>query len=579
MTEILKFYESLIKIFSAQQKKQFFILIIFSIIAMILEMLSLATIFPILDLFFNESSKIKEYQVFEKIYELSDKELIVIFLSAIFLLVFLIKAIFLTFFLHKKNNFTYNIRNLQTNNLLKSYIYNDYLFHLDNNSATLIRNINDANLLSVFARCLIDFTSEIILFFGILIFLVIIYPILTVSISLFFFVIAIIFIKIFQSKISFYGKKSRFYREQKLKNLKEIFGGIKEIKILGQESNFLNLFNQNNFFENDFTRRHTLIMGLPKIWFEWLTVLILTIILTFLVKTVDQSNSIIPLLGLYLFAAYKIVPAVIRITNLLQDMRFSLPSISPYTSNKRQIEGETKENQKIIKEKNINFEFQKKIEINNLKFVYPSTKIPIFNSLNISISKNQLIGIHGESGSGKTTLINILLGLLRPDIGNILVDKKNIFNDVRGWQNKISYIPQNIFIIDEKILNNVALGVPENEIDVNKVNECLIFANLSKFIDELPNGIYTNCGELGDKISGGQKQRLAIARAFYHNSEVLIFDEFTNNLDKENEIKIMEDILALKDKTRIIVTHSPKVLSYCEKKFEIKNKIILDSSI
>ena len=213
MVEIIKFYETFIKIFSSNQKKQFFTLIAFSIIAMILETISLASIFPILDLFFNDSSKIKDYLVFEKTFNSLNKEQIIFLLSAIFLLVFLIKAIFLTFFLHQKNNFVYNIRNIQTNNLLKSYVYNDYLFHLDNNSATLIRNINDANLLSVFARSLIDFTSEIILFTGILIFLVIIYPILTISISLFFFFIAIVFFKIFQSKISIYGEKSRYYRD------------------------------------------------------------------------------------------------------------------------------------------------------------------------------------------------------------------------------------------------------------------------------------------------------------------------------------------------------------------------------
>ena len=132
-------------------------------------------------------------------------------------------------------------------------------------------------------------------------------------------------------------------------------------------------------------------------------------------------------------------------------------------------------------------------------------------------------------------------------------------------------------MLDEKILNNVALGVPDNEIDISKVKECIKFANLSKFIEELPEGLITNCGELGDRISGGQKQRLAIARAFYNDAEVLIFDEFTNNLDKENETKIMEDISNLKDKTRIIVSHSSKVLSYCEKKFEIKNKRILNN--
>ena len=570
MTEIFKFYESFIKIFSSNQKKQFFILIFFSIIAMILETISIASIFPILDLFFNDSSKIKEYLVFERIYEITNKDVIVVYLSIIFLLVFLIKAIFLTFFLHQKNVFVYSIRNLQTNNLLKSYVYNDYLFHLDNNSASLIRNINDANLLSVFARSLIDFASEIILFTGILIFLLIIYPILTLSISFFFFVIAIIFFKIFQSKISFYGEKSRYYRGIKLKNLKEIFGGIREIKIFGQENNFLKIFNKNNFFENDLTRKHTFIAGLPKIWFEWLTILTLSILLIFLVNKVDESNSIIPLLGLYLFSAFKIVPAVIKITNLLQDMKFSLPSIRPYTSNKHQIDGEILENQKNTEEKNTSFGFKKKIDINNLKYEYPSNKKKIFDNLSISINKNQLIGIHGESGSGKTTLINLLLGLLRPDNGEILVDEKDILNDINGWQRKISYIPQSIFIIDEKILNNVALGVPVNEININKVKECLKFANLSKFINELPEGINTNCGELGDKISGGQKQRLAIARAFYNNAEVLIFDEFTNNLDKENETKIMEDIFKLNDKTRIIVSHSSNVLSYCEKIFDIK---------
>ena len=297
----------------------------------------------------------------------------------------------------------------------------------------------------------------------------------------------------------------------------------------------------------------------------------------FFVKKVDNNNSIIPLLGLYLFAAFKIVPSVTKITNLLQDMRFSLPSITPYISNKLQIEGEILENKKNAEEKNINFEFNETINIHNLKFEYASAKKKIFDGVNMNIDKNQLIGISGESGSGKTTLINLLLGLLRPDDGDILVDKKNILIDISGWQKKISYIPQNIFMLDEKILNNVALGIPDNEIDIVKVKKCLKFANLTKFIDELPDGLFSNCGELGDRISGGQKQRLAIARAFYNNAEVLIFDEFTNNLDKENEIKIMEDISKLKDKTRIIVSHSSKVLSYCEKRFEIKNNKIFNN--
>ena len=194
----------------------------------------------------------------------------------------------------------------------------------------------------------------------------------------------------------------------------------------------------------------------------------------------------------------------------------------------------------------------------------------------MEFNKNDFIGIFGESGSGKTTFVNLLLGLYQPVEGQILFGEKSIFQDLASWRKLLSFIPQNIYILDDTVIKNVAFGHENEKIDIEKVKHSLKKANAYEFVNSLENKLYTNCGELGEFLSGGQRQRIAIARALYNDSKILVFDEFTNFLDSENEKKIMNEISNLKNKTRIIVSHKKSTLNFCNKLFEIKDNSLIE---
>ena len=573
MSKISKAYQSFSKIFSLKEKRRFSFLFALSIVAMIFETLSIASIFPLLNIVFEGTNNLKNYEILNVISNL-DNEKFLVLLIFIFISIFLLKAIVLTFFSYKKNEFIYDIRTTQTNNLFESYIYEDYLFHINNNSAQLIRNLNDATLLSVFARSLIEFFAEIIMFLGVFIFLLVLSPKVTICVALLFCVVGITFYKIVQSKAIIWGEQSKVYRGVKLKNLKESFGAIRDIKILGKELNFLELFSNNNRAENFFTRKHSFVASLPKIWFEWLVVIVMVLIIMYLSKGFETNTSIVPFLGVYALAAYRIVPSITRISNYLQEMKFCLPAIEPYLNIKTRINNNPNQS-KININNGKKFKFDKEIELKNISYSFPNTSSKIFDDVNFKIKKGQTIGIHGVSGAGKTTLINIIMGLLKSDKGDILVDDQSIYQNFKNWQKIISYIPQNVFLLDDSIINNVALGEKRENIDIKNFEKSLKLSRIYDFVYSLPKNINTNCGELGDKLSGGQKQRIGISRALYRNSDVLIFDEFTNFLDKRNEEEILEDVKNMSGKTKILISHNFKVFKYCDEIYELKNKKLI----
>ena len=529
----------------------------------------IASIFPFLDYIFEGSKNMKDYLFLNDILR-PDSENYLIYLIIFFISIFFIKAIYLSFFTYKKNKFIYDIRTFQTNNLFESYVNENYLFHINTNSANLIRNLNDANLLSVFARSLVDLFTEIVMFFGILIFLLILSPKITIGLTVFFGLLGLIFYKLVQTKASIWGEQSKIYRGLKLKNQKESFGAIRDIKILGKEKNFINIFSSNNFMENEYTKKHSFVLSLPKIWFEWLAVIAMVTLIMYLTQNLLDKSKIIPILGIFALAAYRLIPSISKISNYLQDMKFCLPAVEPFMENQKYLE-KFNGSDSIEKTKKINF--KDKILINNLSFKFPGTSEYILQNLDFQIKRGECIGIYGRSGEGKTTLINLLLGLLIPNQGLITVDNKNIKSSLKDWQKIISYIPQNVFITDDKIINNIALGVKEKDIDYHKIKESIKISNIEEFIHDLPKGLDTNCGELGERFSGGQKQRLGIARAFYIDAEILIFDEFTNFLDANNEEKIINEVSMFKGKkTIVIISHKISTLSKCDKIFKLEKK-------
>jgi ABC-type bacteriocin/lantibiotic exporter with double-glycine peptidase domain len=277
--------------------------------------------------------------------------------------------------------------------------------------------------------------------------------------------------------------------------------------------------------------------------------------------------DIIILLGLYSVAAFKIIPSANRIVVNLQTLKYGATVAETLLE---EINNENNQSEYFTEEEIV---FKNNIRFDNVDFFYGDNK-KVFENTSLVINKNDFVGIIGPSGSGKSTLINLLCGLLYPNSGSILVDNKSIKNNIHSWRKKISYVPQKIFLIDDTVAANIALGI--EDYSLKRLNNLIYESNFSKFIEELPDGINTKIGEDGNKLSTGQKQRLNILRALYHNPEILIFDESSSALDQKNEEIFLNLLMEFKSKkTVILITHKLKLLENFDKTYEIKDKRIL----
>ena len=293
-------------------------------------------------------------------------------------------------------------------------------------------------------------------------------------------------------------------------------------------------------------------------------------------------SEIIVIIGVFTAAAFRIMPSLTRIMNSLYSILYNQTVLDNISEEIKSLGKE--KNNILTKSSSRDEEFNKdldhinNLDVSNLEFYYDKSN-KIFNSANIKLEKGNVYGICGASGIGKSTFINLLLGFLKPTKGKIKYNDINIFENLRTWRDNIGFVPQEIFLFDGSILENILLHIGENKIDNQKLESALINSNLQSFIKNLPEGLNTNIGEFGDKISGGQKQRIGIARAILNNPKVLILDEFTSSLDVKNEKKILEEISHLKkDKIIIIISHKISTLSHCDRIFKIENQTLVQSN-
>ena len=311
---------------------------------------------------------------------------------------------------------------------------------------------------------------------------------------------------------------------------------------------------------------------MPKYIIEIFGIAVVISLIYFLLKINDEPKDIIPILALYTASAFKIIPSLLKIFSTFQNFNYLNPSLdniySQLNDYKDLVDNTFKEN-KVLKKIN----FDKKVEIKNLFFKFSEEKI-LFNNFNISIEKNSFIGIKGDSGSGKSTFLNMISGLIKPQKGEILVDGVSIFENIQEWRNKLGYVSQSVFLIDESIKKNIAFGVEDSEIDYTKLDMAIQNSGLRNYIDSLNEKENTIVGERGIRISGGQKQRIGLARALYFSPEILILDEATNSLDKETEKNILTELLNIKNKiTLIIVSHENEPLKISDKIYDLNKKL------
>ena len=482
----------------------------------------------------------------------------IIFIGLFF--IFLLKNIFYGLVLYFEAKFSFNLRIYLTNKLFKKYLALPYVFHVNNNPGKLIRNMTHevTTCCSVVDQLLIIFRNVFLLMVIVALLLVydqkIIFPIL-----LFLGLIVGLFLYKIKDIIKTKGKVTQNKRASINTKVHELINGIKEIKIMNLFKPTLKSFSHDFFIAEYNSFFIKVLNSFPKIILEMSGItLIVSLFLIYSFLSLDV-NTLLPVLSLVAVSIIRAIPCINALIVHVQNIIFQRPSVSLIYNHLY--------TQKILQENDTKnkISFSHNVELKNISFSFSGRNKNIIKNISLNINQGKKIGIIGSSGSGKTTLLNLILGLIKPTKGKILIDKKNIeqINLQKFWQDKIGYISQNIFLIDDTIKNNIAIG--ESKVDKKKLAKVLKNSKLYNFVQSLPRKENTLIGNNGVKISGGQHQRIGIARALYRNPSFLVMDEATSALDFNTENEILMDLdLKNSNTTAIVVSHRPRSVQDCD---------------
>ena len=557
----------ILNIIEKRYKKKFLILILTLLIGIFLEMISIGMVLPLIATIIdplNSVNIVKNFSFDLNFLTISENN-IILYVLILLISIFIVKNITL-FFLNKfqANNYAKFNEELQ-NKLFTKYINQPINYLMQVNTAFINRNVIDLSTQFTyqFLGSAILALIESIFLFGIITIMFIASPFVTLLGFIIVCIISLI-IFLFNYKILLKaGEKNKFHLGERIKYLYEAFGGILEVKSFKKEEYFITNFSKQNRVLNNLQVKVNILQFAPKLLLETILVILLSFLIIFFAKN-NNIIDILPLLGLYVYSVIRILPSLNKILLNFQRLRYSLPVLNEIHFVINSLQKDHNNSSKKIT-------FNNDIKLKDISYGFDKSK-KILDNINFEVNKNFLIGLIGQSGSGKTTLLKIFMGLLKPNEGQFLVDGKSIYEFLNSWQNKISFVPQEVYILDDTLKRNIALGVDENLIDLEKLNNSIKSSNLEKFVNNLPNGINTVLGEKGSRISGGQRQRIGIARALYNQPEILVLDEATSSLDEKNEYEIFEELNSLKkDITIIFASHRKTLKKYCDTLFEIEN--------
>tara|TARA_B100000674_G_C37962278_1_gene972659 strand:- start:1776 stop:3515 length:1740 start_codon:yes stop_codon:yes gene_type:complete len=546
-----------------------FILITLLTISSFLEFIGIALVFPLIKIISNPEI-ISEYNLYENLenyfINLDTSQLVLLSLAGYGFVNFakIVYSIFLTWF---NISLIFKIQVKLTKDLFKHYMYLPYMFHQKTNSAKLVRNVQSE--ISIICKSLfypfVTIITEIIILLTIIAFLFYLDPIAISVLVLFFLFFTVAYYGLINKKIKKWGEIRIFQDKIKLKNLLQSFAGIKEIKLLNKENYFIRKFFKPTYMVADQFRKNSIVLQLPRFFLEFIFVILILVYLFYNLNKGIELISILPFLAVYVVAALRILPSYLKIYQNFQLIKFSIPSF-----HKVYDEFNISSQKEILSNKSEDFSFKKNIELSNISFKYPGTTKTLFNDLNLNIRKGSCIGIMGPSGVGKSTLVDIILGLIKVDKGKIECDGVNIIENLSGWFSMISHIPQEVFILDETLEENIIFGEREKKNSKQILDEVIDSAQLNAFKNQKIENNSETLGDRGVQISGGERQRIGIARALYNQSQILILDEFTNALDATTEKKILSLIGDLKNKkTIIMISHNENIFNLCETVYKL----------
>ena len=547
---------------------------LFFLIMSLLEVLGISLIAPYAALIINPNILSEKYTFLANFGIPIYSDNILLIMSILLITLFVLKTIGLSLINWLIFSFCYERQIKIRAKLMRSYQSMPYVEYTQRNSAEYIYNMNAVGTFTqgVLVSVLRIFT-EIIVGLFIFIFLVFQDPFILLILIILLGSFIFIYDLIFRKRIKRYGTFVNIHTTEMLKKINESVHGLKEVRILGNEKFFYDQVLTSSAGLSNAMKRKDFISSVPRYFLELIMILFIVSIVVLYSYQEKDLELVVPILTMFSIAAIRLFPTVNQIVSGISHIRFGRPIVSLLY--KDLVGAENHNFDTYINNLNEDSPF-KSIELRNVSFSYPSRNYKVIDNLSIKINKGDSVGIIGPSGSGKTTLLDILLGLVEVDKGRVLFNKTDLNNHSHKWKSHVAYIPQNIFIIDDTISRNIALGVPDDLVDHAMLINSIKQSKLAELIEQMPEGVNTLLGESGIQLSGGQRQRVALARAFYHNREILVMDEATSALDSETESEIVNEIKLLKgNKTLIVIAHRLSTVKHCDYIYKIdKGKIV-----
>ena len=568
--EGLSLYAKLKIIFPPRERRYFVLLFFLILIGTVFEFLGVSLILPLVNLLLSPERLGEKawYRLLARLLPFRDQNSMLLALVLLIILVYVIKNVYAIYMAVVQGVFLTRNRIHTSARLLERYMAKPYAYHLQHNSAEVMRSIHNdvANAYSL-VSCLIRVLTDGMISLLLVLYLVLVDPLLTGSIVAGLALYSLVYYLLVRRPMKAAGEEARTVYTRMIKAIQQAVGGIKEVKLMGRERYFVDSYAANGeaFVRNK--RRYTILSGVPKHLVEILCVSGVLGLVAIKIAARQDMTELVGSLSAFAVATIRLLPCANSINSNINSISYYMPGLDGVCAMIQDQQDREEAPASRVRPAPL----LAPIRVEQLRFAYEEGQEPVLRDLNLQISPGSSVGIMGATGAGKTTLVDLILGLLEPQEGRILYENLDIHENIRQWQARIGYVPQNIYLTDDSIRANVALGLYSHQIDDESVWRALEAAQLADFVRSLPKGLDTVIGERGVRISGGQRQRIGIARALYYDPEILFLDEATAALDTATEAAVMESVRALSGKkTCIIIAHRRSTIQNCDAIYEVR---------
>ncbi len=577
-------------LFDRKQKRQIAGLALLILIGGLLETVGVSMLLPVVQAIM-DPEQLMENELVGKVTKAlhieTSRQLIILMLGALIAL-YVVKNAYLLFQTYVQNTFVTRNRNRMISRVMREFLNRPYEEYLGADIPTVFR-LTDSDIPNAFQLILvmIQMVTEIVVAGFLCIVLVVVSPAMSLFIFCIFLGMTLMITKVLKPRLNAIGHKNQQIQSRIAKWRIQSIYGLKDVKVLHREEFFVRNYYESGAIGADVARNYAVFNNLPRLLIE--TIFMASILLFIMLYMLRGGNItvLIPQLSAFAVAGIRVMPGTNRINTYLSEIAYSQPCLDYLYENltanmKMDVNGSVTGLARGggAQTQEVRTHLQDKIVLDHITYAYPNTEKNIFTDAHMEVKKGQSVGIMGPSGAGKSTVVDILLGLLRVQAGTITCDGVNIFDNYADWLSKIGYIPQSIYLIDESIRDNIAFGIDGDKIDDRRIWEVLEEAQLKEFVEELPEGLDTTIGDRGVRISGGQRQRLGIARALYHNPEILVFDEATSALDNDTEKAVMDAINNFHGrKTMVIIAHRLNTIAKCDVIYKVDGEKIVETKL